>query len=125
MAIATKKTPLGGLAGKLLSSSVLSEEIISAAIADAEDKNLPLVRYLIEHNLVDPRTLAELISDQFGLPLLDLNTLTIPSDYTQLVSSNLIEKNAALPLYKHGKESLLLLQILQIYTDLMNYNSTG
>ena len=51
MAIATKKTPLGGLAGKLLSSSVLSEEIISAAIADAEDKNLPLVRYLIEHNL--------------------------------------------------------------------------
>ena len=103
MAIATKKTPLGGLAGKLLSSSVLSEEIISAAIADAEDKNLPLVRYLIEHNLVDPRTLAELISDQFGLPLLDLNRLTIPSDYTQLVSSNLIEKNAALPLYKHGK----------------------
>ena len=84
MAIATKKTPLGGLAGKLLSSNVLSEEIISAAITDAEDKNLPLVRYLIEHNLVDPKTLAELISEQFGLPLLDLNTLTIPSDYTQL-----------------------------------------
>ena len=103
MAIAAKKTPLGGLAGKLLSSNILSEEIISAATADAEDKNLPLVRYLIEHNLVDSRTLAQLISEQFGLPLLDLSTLTVPSDFTQLVSSNLIEKNAALPVYKHGK----------------------
>ena len=95
MAIAAKKTPLGGLAGKLLSSNILSEEIISAATADAEDKNLPLVRYLIEHNLVDSKTLAKLISEQFGLPLLDLSTLTIPSDFTHLVSSNLIEKNAA------------------------------
>ena len=60
MAIAAKKTPLGGLAGKLLSSNILSEEIISAATADAEDKNLPLVRYLIEHNLVDSKTLANL-----------------------------------------------------------------
>ena len=66
MAITAKKTPLGGLAGKLLSSNILSEEIISAATADAEDKNLPLVRYLIEHNLVDSRTLAKLISEQFG-----------------------------------------------------------
>ena len=53
--------------------------------------------------MVDSKTLAKLISEQFGLPLLDLSTLTIPSDYTNLVSSSLIEKNAALPVYKHGK----------------------
>ena len=103
MATVRKKTPLGGLAGKLLSSDILSEEIVSAAIEDAENKNLPLVSYLIEHNLVDGNTLAKLISEQFGLPLLDLDTLEVPSGSTQLVSASLIEKNSALPVYKHGK----------------------
>ena len=103
MVTATKKTSFGGLAGKLVSSEILSEEMTTAAIDDAESKNLPLVRYLIEQSLVDGNVLAQLISEQFGLPLLDLDTLTIPADVIQLVGISLIEKNTALPVYKHGK----------------------
>ena len=103
MVTATKKTSFGGLAGKLVSSDILSEEITSAAIDDAESKNLPLVRYLIEQNLVHGNILAQLISEQFGLPLLDLDTLVVPVDVVQLIGISLIEKNTALPVYKHGK----------------------
>ena len=103
MVTATKKAPFSGLAGKLVASEVLTEEIVSAAMDDAQTKNVPLVRYLIENKLVASTDLAKIISEQFGIPLLDLTAILLSPEVGKLVSQSLIEKHNALPIYKHGK----------------------
>lgn len=103
MAIATKKAQFSGLATKLISAEILSEEIATAAFENAQKNNIAYVRYLIENKLVPSNKLAHVIAHQFGIPLLNLETITIDSELKGVVKPNLIEKHFALPIYKHGK----------------------
>ena len=103
MAIATKKAQFSGLATKLIDAEILSEEIATAAFENAQKNNIAYVRYLIENKLVASAKLAHIISHQFGIPLLNLESIIIDPELKGIVKPSLIEKHFALPIYKHGK----------------------
>ena len=66
------ESKLSGLAGRLVSSGVLSEEQATEATHEASKLKMSLVRYLVESLDVDSHELAELASQEFGVPLFDI-----------------------------------------------------
>ena len=102
MAVSSNRVPLSGLARKLVADDILAEDAASQAYQDALGKKIPFVRFLVENNLADARDIAHAASSEFGVPMIDIDTLDIDNDTVKLVSRDLIQKHGALPLYKRG-----------------------
>ena len=73
------ESKLSGLAGRLVSDGVLSEEQATEATNEASKLKMPLMRYLVESLDVDGRELAGLASHEFGVPLFDIVSNRCPS----------------------------------------------
>lgn len=98
------KNPLSGLARKLIQVGLLKEETAIKAIEHSLKQNIPFVSYLVSQKLIDSTVLAITSSQEFGLPLFDLNVLNpecIPQD---LLKPDLVIKHHALPIFKRGEK---------------------
>ena len=95
-------TALNGLARKLVQDGLLDEGMAQEAQEKAESKKTPLVRYLVENNILDSTVIANAASQEFGIPLFDINAMDLEQCAYNLVDQNLIQKHSALPLYKRG-----------------------
>ncbi|HEY0720955.1 MAG TPA: ATPase, T2SS/T4P/T4SS family, partial [Gammaproteobacteria bacterium] len=96
------RTALSGLARKLVQDGVLKIDVAERASADSARKKVNFVSYLVENKLVDPTVLAIAASNEFGIPLFDLNALELDATVTKLVEEKLIRGHNALPLFKRG-----------------------
>src|SRR5476651_173560 len=88
---------LTGLAKQLVLAELLNEKTAQQAYAQARRNKLSLVTYLVQNRLVKSLVLAEMASDQFGVPFLDLNTLDKDGQPKGLVSENWFGNNNVLP----------------------------
>jgi type IV pilus assembly protein PilB len=95
---------LTGLAKQLVVAELLNEKVAQQAYQQARRDKLSLVSYLVQNKLVNSLTLAEVASDQFGLPFLDLSTLDKDSQPKGLVSEKLVRQHSALPLWRRGNK---------------------
>lgn len=95
---------LTGLAKQLFLAELLDEKTAQRAHQQARRDKLSLVSYLVQNKLVNSLALAELASDQFGLPFLDLSTLDRESQPKGLVSEKLVRQHYALPLWRRGNK---------------------
>lgn len=95
-------TQLPGLARRLVNESLLSFEKAAEAVQSASKQKIPLISYFVQTKLIDARTLATAASDEFGVPVVDLDALSLDSLPKELVNEKLIRKHKALPLYKRG-----------------------
>ncbi|WP_110946410.1 type IV-A pilus assembly ATPase PilB [Pseudomonas bohemica] len=95
---------LTGLAKQLVVAELLNEKTARQAYQQARKDKLSLVSYLVQNKLVNSLVLAELASDQFGLPFLDLSVLDKDSQPKGLVSEKLIRQHCALPLWRRGNK---------------------
>ena len=77
------------------------------AIAKSKEKRLNLVTYLVSSNLATAREIAISASNEFGVPLLDLDAITVDPDIIRAVSDKLLQKHRVLPLIKRGKRLFL------------------
>ncbi len=102
MAVTSNRVPLGGLARKLVTDGLLEEQVAIRAFQDALGSRVPFVKYLIDNKLADSKTVAHAASNEFGVPLLDIEALEIEADVVKLVSEELIRKHHALPVFKRG-----------------------
>lgn len=102
MATAPSNIHFSGLAKCLIQQGVLTEETATAAVEEAQKNKLPFVSYLVKNKQVDSRTVANLASAEFGVPLLDLDAVDLSSVPIKLVSEKLIRQHHALPLFKRG-----------------------
>jgi type IV pilus assembly protein PilB len=98
---------LGGLAQRLVQDGLLDESAMQDAIARAKEKHASLVTYLVTSNLATARDIAISASNEFGVPLLDLDAVTPDADAVRLVSDKLMQKHRVLPLMKRGKRLFL------------------
>lgn len=96
--------PLSGLVKCLVSDGFLTEPAARKHIQDALKDKTPLVSYLVAKKVVDSQTIASHASIEFGLPLLDLNSVDLSSVPISLVSEKLIEYHHVLPLFKRGNK---------------------
>lgn len=93
---------LSGLARKLINDGKLTQESAIKAQEEAQKAQLPLVSYLVENNLVNSREIAVSASEEFGIPLFDIQCLDLDSAPIKLVEEKLIQQHHALPIAKRG-----------------------
>src|ERR1700759_462615 len=103
----TSRVALGGLAQRLVQDGLLDEQAMHDAIAKAKEKRANLVTHLVAANLASARDIAISASNEFGVPLLDLDAVAIDSDAVRAVSDKLLQKHRVLPLMKRGKRLFL------------------
>lgn len=95
---------LTGLAKQLVGAELLTEKTAQNAFEQARRDKVSLVHHLVENKLLKSITLAEIASDQFGIPFLDLSTLEKETQPKGLVSEKLIRQHCALPLWRRGNK---------------------
>jgi type IV pilus assembly protein PilB len=95
---------LTGLAKQLVVAELLNEKTAQQAHQQARRDKISLVNYLVQNKLVNALVLAEMASDQFGIPFLDLNTLDKEVQPKGLVSEKLVRQHSALPLWRRGNK---------------------
>ena len=102
MATAAAVTQLSGLARKLVEDGVIEQAKALSAQEDAAKKKKPLVSYLVENKLADAKKIAQSASEEFGVPLIDIDVIDIDPEVVKLVKEKLIQQHNTIPLYKRG-----------------------
>jgi type IV pilus assembly protein PilB len=85
----------------------LDEATMQEAITKSKEKRLSLVSHLVAANLATARDIAISASNEFGVPLLDLDAVSTDMDTVRSVSEKLMQKHRVLPLMKRGKRLFL------------------
>lgn len=101
--LSVQRMALQGLPLRLIQDGLLDEKTALQAITDAKEANTNLVSHLVSKGLADPREIAIAASQEFGVPLLDLDAVHPDLDVVRLVSDKLLAKHRVLPLVKRGK----------------------
>ena len=102
MATAAAVTQLSGLARKLVEDGVIDQAKALSAQEAASKKKAPFVSYLVENKLADAKKIAQSASEEFGVPLVDIDVVEIEPDVIKLVKEKLIRQHHTIPLYKRG-----------------------
>lgn len=91
-----------GFNRRLVDEGVLTAQQMQTALDSSKKNQQKLIPYLIEHLKIRPLKIAELVAQEFGEPLFDLDAFNpdlLPKDITD---ANLINKHLVLPLFQRG-----------------------
>ncbi|HTL50208.1 MAG TPA: type IV-A pilus assembly ATPase PilB [Steroidobacteraceae bacterium] len=102
-ATGTLRAVLTGLPQRLVLDGLVAESAMLDAIASARERKTHLVSWLVSHDMASARDIAIAAAQEFGMPLLDLDSVAIDVDIVKLVSDKLMAKHRVLPLVKRGK----------------------
>ncbi len=101
--MATVNPPaLCGLAQSLVKLGLLTESRAQACCAEAARKNVPLSSYLVTSHTLESLEIAANVSQEFGVPLLDLAAVVPECIPLKAVSEKLLVKHHVLPLFQRG-----------------------
>jgi type IV pilus assembly protein PilB len=99
-----QRTALQGLPQRLVNDGFVAEGAMADALAEAKERRVSVVTYLVEHNLAGAREIAIAASEEFGAPLLDLDAIQPDLETVRVVSEKILRKHRVLPLVKRGKK---------------------
>ena len=102
MATASTATNLSGLALRLVRDNLLSPTDAERIQAEALSKKTSFVTQLVESKKLDSATIAKVASDDFGIPLYEINSLDLEMAPVKLVDEKIIRRHHVLPLFKRG-----------------------
>ena len=106
-ALGGARAGLGGLPQRLVQDGVVEEAAVLEALNSARERKIALVTQLVESGAAQARDIAVAASNEFGVPLLDLDSVNFDLDTIKLVSDKLLAKHRVLPLYRRGKKLFL------------------
>ncbi|HWG75924.1 MAG TPA: type IV-A pilus assembly ATPase PilB [Steroidobacteraceae bacterium] len=98
---------LGGLPQRLVQDGVVEEAAMHAALQSAVERKTSFVTQLVLGGGAKARDIAIATSTEYGVPILDLDALSIDLDAVRAVSDKLLAKHRVLPLYRRGKRLFL------------------
>jgi type IV pilus assembly protein PilB len=107
LAISPLRSSLGGLPQRLVQDGVVDESGMHAALQAAAEKKTSFVTQLIAGGTVKARDIAIVAAAEYGVPLFDLDALSIDLEAVRTVSDKLLAKHRVLPLFKRGKRLFL------------------
>jgi type IV pilus assembly protein PilB len=93
---------LSGLAGRLVADGLLDAELALSAQKESSRSKVPFVSLLVQKEYIDGQKLAEMASEEFGVPLFDITAFKKTAMPTELVAPDLVTKHHALPLFRRG-----------------------
>jgi type IV pilus assembly protein PilB len=102
MATASTATNLSGLALRLVRDNLLSPTDAERIQAEALSKKTSFVTQLVESKKLDSSTIAKVASEDFGIPLFEINSLDLEMAPVKLVDEKIIRRHRVLPLFKRG-----------------------
>jgi type IV pilus assembly protein PilB len=103
VATGSVRAVLSGLPQRLVQDGLVDETAMLDAIAGARERKTHLVSWLVSHEMAAARDIAIAAAQEFGMPLLDLDAVSLDLDIVRLVSDKLLAKHRILPLVKRGK----------------------
>jgi len=69
---------------------------------ESQTNKVPFVTQLVQSKKLDGATIARAASEEFGLPLFEINALDLEMAPVKLVDEKIIRRHRALPVYKRG-----------------------
>ncbi|WP_369602525.1 type IV-A pilus assembly ATPase PilB [Hahella sp. SMD15-11] len=103
----TPAKPLTGHARRLVQDGLLDEAAALRAQEESRKEGISIITYLVQKGLVKASTLATTLSNEFGVPLLDLDAFDWHHMPDKVVDEKLIRKHHVLPLYVRGNRLFL------------------
>lgn len=94
---------LAGVARRLIADKLIDETRVQHANSKAADQGVSLVHYLVRSQLVDQRSVAVSISDEFKLPLIEIDAFDLDCCPEGIIDAGLVKKHRMLPLSVRGK----------------------
>jgi len=104
MVVTNEKTYLAGLARRLVLDGLITEEAARKYSDEARKKKKAFVSYLVEQKILSSLSIALSASDEFGVPLFDINALNKDVIPKGIVEEKLVRKHHALPIFKRGNK---------------------
>jgi hypothetical protein len=101
------RSSLGGLPQRLVQDGVVDESGMHAALEAAAKSKTSFVTQLIAGGTVKARDIAITAAAEYGVPLFDLDSLSVDLEAVRTVSDKLLAKHRVLPLFKRGKRLFL------------------
>ena len=94
---------ISGLASSLATHGLLDFDKISQILSSSISENKALTAYLVENDYITSLALAEFCEAEYGIPLLDNDSLNLTDIPEKFINQKLIEKHHALPVYVQHK----------------------
>jgi type IV pilus assembly protein PilB len=107
LALGGQRSGLGGLPQRLVQDGVVEEAVMLEALNASRDKKTSVVTQLVSSGAANARDIAIAASNEFGVPLFDLESVNTDSDTIRLVTDKLLAKHRVLPLFRRGKRLFL------------------
>src|SRR5881275_2677044 len=101
------RSGLGGLPQRLVQDGVVEEAAMLEALSAARERKTSVVTQLVSSGVANARDIAVAASDEFGVPLFDLDAVNLDLDSVRLVSDKLLAKHRVLPIFRRGKRLFL------------------
>jgi type IV pilus assembly protein PilB len=98
---------LQGMAQLLRQAQLLEKEQALQYQQLASSQKISLQQYLITNNILKAAVIALAVSDNYGLPLIDLDSIDPESIPLSLVSDKLIKRHFMVPLFNRGTQIYL------------------
>jgi type IV pilus assembly protein PilB len=106
-ALGAPRTGLGGLPQRLVQDGVVDEAAMLEAVHAARERKTSVVTHLVASGAANARDIAVAASNEFGVPLFDLDAVNLDLDTVRLVSDKLLAKHRVLPVFRRGKRLFL------------------
>jgi type IV pilus assembly protein PilB len=107
LAMQSNRSGLGGLPRRLVQDGIADESAMNAAVQQAKEKKTNFVTELVKGGNVKARDVAIAAANEYGVPLMDLDALTVDMETIRTVTDKLLHKHRVLPLHKRGKKLFL------------------
>jgi len=102
MALPNSASTLSGLSLRLVRDKLLSQQDAERIQTEALNNKVSFVTQLVESKKLDSATIARVASDQFGMPLFEIDALDLESAPVKLLDEKIIRRHRVLPLHKRG-----------------------
>src|SRR5690348_16102440 len=106
-ALGGARSGLGGLPQRLVQDGVVDEAAMLEAMNAARERHTNLVTQLVSNGTASAREIAVAASNEFGIPLFDLDAVNLDLDTTRVASDKLIAKHRVLPIFRRGRRLFL------------------
>jgi len=101
------KIMLNGTLKRLIATSVITQEDAVDAVITSKKRRIPLFAYLVENNIAPSDKLANISSQEYGVPIFDASVMDLRVLPLTLVEEKLINKHKVLPLFQRGNKLFL------------------
>src|SRR5580692_10814864 len=107
LALGAGRSGLGGLPQRLVQDGVVEETAMLDAVNAARERKTSVVTQLVASGAANARDIALAASNEFGVPLFDLDAVNLDLEAVRLVSDKLLARHRVLPLFRRGKRLFL------------------